>query len=327
MQNARFFALCILLAILLPYTYGGCSGVASNNENDTGLSYTGINQPAEIGDSNAPELLGAVLGAGLIRDRNPGLGAGQALIAQRNGNFRSYRIPLVLIESAKSIPFEALMSSDLVPTETQSEPVEGSCGGNISYTITMVDVWTGMFEGRLTFSEYCEYGITLNGTVNFNGLYSLKLSELREVNFSFDNLVAIVFQVGRLQFDGEISIDLTTFPLAVTLNVFARDYISGKVYYVDYLMAVNEYAGFVEIEISGEFYFPDHGYVRINTPEPFLLHDEDVWPTSGVIIITGASDSSARLTVIDRFTCIIEVDFDGDGNYDWTSGVISWEDL
>jgi hypothetical protein len=136
-----------------------------------------------------------------------------------------------------------------------------------------------------------------------------------------------MLHTGRLQFDGEIAIDQTATSRSITLAVHTRDHFSGKVYYVDYSMAVYEYAGYIEVEISGEFYYPDYGYVNVETQQPLIVHDEDIWPTSGILIITGASGASAKLTVFDHSSCLIELDFDEDGIYDWESGIIDWEDL
>ena len=57
------------------------------------------------------------------------------------------------------------------------------------------------------------------------------------------------------------------------------------------------------------------------------MHDGDEWPESGTITVTGANISKAKLTTIDHLTCTVEVDRDGDGTYEWNSGVLNWEDL
>jgi hypothetical protein len=58
-----------------------------------------------------------------------------------------------------------------------------------------------------------------------------------------------------------------------------------------------------------------------------VLHDGDEWPESGTLIVTGVNDSKAKLTAMDHVTSTVEVDRDGDGAYEWDSGVMNWEDL
>ena len=74
-------------------------------------------------------------------------------------------------------------------------------------------------------------------------------------------------------------------------------------------------------------YHPGFGYVTLATPEPLVLHDGDEWTESGTITVTGANNSKAKLITIDHLTCTVEVDRDGDGTYEWDSGVLNWEDL
>ena len=328
MQNLRLYILCILLVFSLPYTYGGCSGGRGDDGGiNTGLTYTDSTSPAEINESNVQNIFRGALGAGIITDDTVGLSVDQVSEAQRNLNFRSVRIPLIINDLFNLIDFSYPVSGKTPLTYTKSDILDGRCGGTMSYIITMDDILTGVFEGSITFSNYCENGITINGIVDLSGVFDEKTSGLQEVDFLFDNLTAGLLQIGRLRFDGEIGIYQTDPSRLITFTVYARDQLSRKVYYVDYTMAVYKYAGFVEVEISGEFYHPDYGYVTIDIQEPLVVHDGDIWPTSGILIITGASNTSAKLTVIDHTSCIIEVDFDGDGDYDWDSGIIGWEDL
>ena len=95
----------------------------------------------------------------------------------------------------------------------------------------------------------------------------------------------------------------------------------------NYSITIDEFAGYVEVEIVGTFYHPDFGYVTLATPEPLVLHDGDEWPESGTLTVTGANDSKAKLTAIDHLTCTVEVDHNGDGTYEWDSDIMNWEDL
>ena len=210
-------------------------------------------------------------------------------------------------------------------SQTESDIIEGSCGGTMSYSVSVDDA-QGTFNGSFTFSDYCNGGTIINGAARFNGQMDVDSGSFIEATFSFDNLSG-----GELILDGEIRIDFAATPNVFTFNAYGKDPISGVVFWIkDYSITIDEFAGYVEIEMAGTFYHPNFGYVTLTTPElePLVLHDGDEWPESGALIITGANNSKAKLTAIDHLTCTVEVDGDGNGIYDeWDSGVMNWEDL
>jgi len=92
-------------------------------------------------------------------------------------------------------------------------------------------------------------------------------------------------------------------------------------------MNITEFAGYIEIEIFGRFYHPDHGFVNLTTTEPFIVHNEDDWPTSGLLVIQGDKNTKAELSARDQLTCFLAVDTDGDGAIDWESGILNWKEM
>ena len=192
----------------------------------------------------------------------------------------------------------------------------------MSYSISVDDV-AGNFAGSFTFSNYCEDETIMNGSARFSGEMDVVTGEFIEANFSFDNLSG-----GELTLDGEIHVDFSASPNVITFNAYTQDPSSGLVCWVrNYIITIDEYAGFVEVEMAGTFYYPQYGYVTLSTADPFILHDGDEWPTSGELLVTGAGNSKARITAIDNLTCLVEADIDGDDVYEWDSGVMNWEDL
>lgn len=91
-------------------------------------------------------------------------------------------------------------------------------------------------------------------------------------------------------------------------------------------MTVTDSVTYVEVEVSGEYYDPDYGYVVISTDTTLVINEGADWPSSGVLIITGENDAKARLTAsVDTYT--IDVDADGNGSYETSLGPFNWSDL
>jgi hypothetical protein len=323
MKNYRFFALFLLLAFTLPYTYGGCSGGGGGGSNDSGLTYTGETTAAEIDNDNAEEIAGGALGAGLVSDGMLGINAADASDAQRTGSARSVNVPLTLGNSLKAIYIPPPGPFSTQATYTDEETINGDCGGTMSYDI-FIDDLAGTFEGNFTFSDYCSDGTTLDGSASFSGTMNVESSEFIEATFTFDNLSG-----DDLTLDGTIFIDFTGTPDVLTFNGYTQDPVTEKVCRIkNYVITIDDSnAGYVETEMSGTFYFPDYGYVTLSTPETLMIFDGDEWPYSGILVVEGKDNTKAKITAINELTCTVEADVDGDDDYEWDSGVMDWEDL
>jgi hypothetical protein len=166
----------------------------------------------------------------------------------------------------------------------------------------------------------------MNGLATFSGEFDDVNGEFVRVTFNFINLTG-----GEFNLHGSISIDNSDPSREVmTFNATGQDPISGKIFKIEnYIITIYDYGTYVEIEMSGNFYDPDHGYVTLSTdPVQILVIDNGYeWPSSGILILTGAGDSKVRLTALNNTTCRIEVDADdGDNLYEdlWE---VDWVDL
>jgi hypothetical protein len=125
-----------------------------------------------------------------------------------------------------------------------------------------------------------------------------------------------------------MDIDFSASPNVITFNAYGQDPSSGKIFWIkDYSIFIDEYTGYIQIEMTGRFYHPDHGYVALSTTEPFVLHDGDEWPTSGTLIVEGANSAKAKISAIDNENCAIEADIDGDDSYEWVSETLIWDEI
>jgi len=113
---------------------------------------------------------------------------------------------------------------------------------------------------------------------------------------------------------------------------------TGRVCKVEnYQLDITDGGGYEQIQVSGRFYDPDYGYVVLQTISPFIVYYNDEYPSSGQLVLTGATvpgsgPASIMLTAIDADNCQVEADIDGDGDYegapsDYDSGVIPWTEL
>ena len=116
------------------------------------------------------------------------------------------------------------------------------------------------------------------------------------------------------------------------MDMYLQDGNSNDVYWINnYNIEAIEYPSYVSMTISGIFYDPHYGYVTLSTPENLIVYDYDRVPTSGILLVEGDNGVSgfptkARLTCYSSSLFNVEADTDGDGIYDWSSGVLSWDD-
>ncbi len=332
MKSRKFLIFIIILAFSLPYTYGGCVVVFSSGDTnrkkdddnrDPPIGFIGITSQAIISSSNSEDLSGGAFAGGLTSAEVASARLNQGLIEAQIGAFRPLRFPSVLGNSLRKIELSpALIIFSRTRIITESGNIDGSCGGNFSYTLNLNKL-SEKFNGNITFENFCDDEIIISGKTEVDGAFEISSGDFITAIFSFGDLTD-----GSLTLDGEISLDFSDSPIIATFTATGKDTGSGKVYWIkDYSMNVTELIGLVEIEIFGIFYHPDYGFVNLTTTDPFVVHDGDDWPTSGQLVIEGGKNSKAELTAINHLSCGIETDTDGDGILDWDSGILNWTDL
>ena len=333
MNRTKFIILFIILVLSIPYTYGGCVLVFTSGDidrqkdpdnNDTSPDFDGRTSQAVIDSTNATDLAGGAFAGGVPRIETASAGFNPVSVTTRTGAFRPLRLPLVLQDSLQKVeiaPKAKVFAFFMPAVETRRGTLQGGCGGKLSYSIDFITE-SGMFNGSFSFENYCDQGITISGETNVDGIYGIDSKEFTTAHFSFADLTD-----GQITLDGEISIDFLHPPLTATLSAHSKDIESGQVYWIkDYSMNITEFAGYIEIEIFGTFYHPDYGFVNLTTTEPFIVHHEDDWPTSGLFVIQGEKNTQAELSALDQLTYSVTVDTDGDGVFDWDSGILNWTD-
>lgn len=332
MNHSKFIIFFIILLLSLPYTYGGCvlvfkSGDTDKEKNpdgrDTSPDFDGRTTQAVIDSTNATDLSGGAFAGGIKGIEAASAGFTQDSIATQIGAFRPLKLPLILQDSLQKVGTGPKVVAFFKPAvETKSGTLRGGCGGRLSYLLDFIDE-SGSFNGSFSFENYCDQGITISGETDIDGTYGIDSRDFTTAHFSFADLTD-----GQITLDGEISIDFLHPPITATLSAHSKDIESGQVYRIkDYSMNITEFAGHVEIEIFGTFYHPDYGFVNLTTTDPFLVHHEDDWPTSGLFVIQGGQNTRAELSALDQLTCSVVADTDGDGVFDWDSGILNWTEM
>ena len=321
--------LFIILMLSLPYTYGGCVLVFSSgdvkSENDpeddeSPTVFTGSIWPAVIDSTNAEDLSAGAFAGGMTHLEAESAGFNKGLRVRQIGTFWPLRLPMVLKDSLQKAEISGPAVAFYKPAvETRSGRVPGGCEGSMSYSIDIINE-SRLFNGSFTFENYCDHGITISGETDFDGTYGIDSGDIRTAHFSFTDLAD-----GDITLEGDMSLDFLQPPTTVTFSAYSKEIESGQVYWIkDYAMNIAEFPGYIEIEIFGTFYHPDHGYVNLITTEPFIVHHEDDWPTSGLLGIEGQKNTQAELTALNHLTYSVAADTDGNGVFDWESRILNW---
>jgi len=191
---------------------------------------------------------------------------------------------------------EKASAGSAAAVQNMSETFLGSCGGKMTFSISYDDQ-NGKFDGKTSFEDYCEDGVTANGNMDFSGLMDIQSGEFLSFTMTMDNLgvkaCGDVFTT-----DGTLKLVIeSSYASTVTLDAYITEGSTGKVYWVNGMtMKIEEGYYISSISIQGRFYHPDHGYVDVRTERDLQVYYYDFWPSDGVLVAEGVDGSVARLT-------------------------------
>ncbi len=314
----------VLFAIIFAFMGFNCGGGGGGGNGGGGITYTGITTQAAIESVNAEDLsTGAYKGGAM----GTALSLGAVLQPVID---RPYYLDVAMIleEAISQIDINAPLG--IVPAGaivTDSGTIPGQCGGSALYAIEADNV-TGNFSGTLNFSGYCSQGVMVTGGANISGQYDLQNDRFIQFALSSDSM-SVTFGSDSITARMSISFNYQTSPATVTMSIHVKDSKDGKVYWVDYSISLWKTSNYVDVYASGRYYHPGYGYVLVSTPTNFRIYSGNNWPSQGVLILDGKTgiaggSTKARLTVISSTTYQVEADTNGDGVYDWNSGILSW---
>lgn len=335
MLHTRFGLLAVVFCLLLVACGGGGGGSAGGGSGG-GSPYTGIQAPAEISTQNAVDIVSAAMSGGAIGT------SGIVPLSAGTQNIEHTNSPIPLATKIFN-PVRTVISSlpglrSATPKYSSPRPLFSESGsfpdpygiGYLSYNITIDDV-TFNFSGSFIYSNYhFSPDSYINGTITISG-YSDPYFGLQSYTISSSGMTYVLegqpLSILSFTYSESVTFDQTGLPIAydTTMTYYMRDDSTSKVCWVDgYTIHQEQIDMYTDsISISGRFYHPDYGYVDILTVQPLIFNYFDWYPSSGLMIFTGANNKSARLTVLDSTNVLLEVDSDGNGTYEF-SQVLPW---
>ena len=316
---ASLFVLILLISFLATFGCGGGGGGGGGG----GVEYTGVTTQATVNDTNADALAtGAYDGGTAGSSMTPIFGA----VNQGGVNDLSRYVSLTrtlkdAISQVDVYAPEGIVEAGAIVQE--SGPLDGDCGGSGSYVISFNDQ-TGDFTGTFSFSALCSGGVTMSGSATFSGTFDEGAGEFVEFTITTSGFTA-VSGADSFTLSGSITFNFQASPAIVSADLKLRDNVTEEVCWAhNYMMTVVEGSGYEDITFTGTFYHPDHGYVVVSTQIDIRIGDFDTYPSQGVLVVTGAGGSKARLTAGPIGQYQVEVDADGDDTYEDDFGLLDW---
>ena len=333
MKKQRFF---ILFSAALVLSFGvamvSCGGGGGSSSS---LFYTGETSQAIISDTNAVEMLTDAYMGGDMGSFPVPLGAvrgGEGLGSKGSTVFNA---AMIMKEAVSRIDRDSLVNNPAVGI-TQSQTINGSCGGSASFSISF-DENTGAFSGNFTFNSFDECTEVISGGISISGVFEIvqgpqgpEPGELLALTMSFSALAVSGSETATIA--GEITITMSVSSETIIMDVILHDGAADKTFWVNnYSITVAQGADFTDVTVSGTFYDPDEGFVTLSTPVALHILDVDEWPSGGTLELAGLNGTKARLIVIDSTEFYVLVELGDDALFDdWDSrdfGQLFWADL
>lgn len=324
MKTPRRLRSIVSALIALPFIYGGCVVVISSGDHKDkdkdDQNQTLVLAPAAISAENAVELAAGAIVGGPASETPPGPAAEPQFNQNRENAFRTMRLPLALAGALGQIGTDpAAVSFNRSDVFVETGTAAGSCGGQLDYTLDY-DRVSESLKGRLEFKDYCVDGVVVSNVAGLDGLFDSSTGDIVSARFTLED-----FSVDGLSYDGHLEIDLYDGALEGYLSIETGGSARGETFALSsYFVDVIRHPGFDEVWMSGTYSHPEFGAVELTTTEPFIIHSEDRWPSSGAAVVAGQGETSAALSVVDHTRFKVAADTAG-GGFSRYLGMHAWE--
>ncbi len=331
----RYFGLTVIVAFGVISTLGTGGGGGGGGDGDDGVEpviYTGLTTQAQITATNA-KTLGEVAFLGATVGTSFSVASVQSAPQDETRSASVVNIVRALHSVVNKIDVSSALGSSIGRwLETLSDP--GNCGGSLSGSLD-VDEVEETFTGSLVFDDYCETptadpadGFTIDGVVGFDGTCdpatfnaTTQTCDIIDFTMRLTNVNGRGYGESQTM-SGDLTSAITVTGYETTVNLRLRDDGTDVTFkFESYVITVTENSptfGTDTIEVSGDAYHPDHGYVVLSTITPVQLPSGSMGPPeSGDLLLTGADGTVGPTTATFTFTGFntytVTIDTDGDG--------------
>ena len=302
MAAKHLIAVYLCAGLLSACGGGGDGGGNTIAANDGSAQYTGNRNAASINSGNAATLATKALDGS--DDAESGASTATRTAARGTGAFAIARTA-ILKQMRNNAAREVIID-------------EGGCGGSVTENVEGSD---RSFYGSAVFNNYCEgvpgQTVTISGTIQFSGTAD-EFGDLLTFSLSFVNFTVVEEPAETTVMSGTVAFTMNGPEEDMTISAAVTDSSGATYWLVNYRIDDNGSGG---VSISGQFYHPDHGHVTVTTITPFTGSGE--WPSSGVLVISGAGGSKAQLTA-STSGYQVDIDANGDGFYETIGTVQPW---
>ena len=251
------------------------------------------------------------------------------MLGQDSGLPRAVNVIRSVLSMFEQVNVQAMTEANPVAkaTVSVSDTLSGSCGGSAKLTLS-ADDQTGVFSGRISYSNFCEMEVVIGGDMTVSGVIDLFWGSIESITLNFA-AVRTQVQGASVTITGSIALSIPGSSAESLLNMVMRNDTTGFVYQLENMQVdVTSGAGYVDMTMEGRIYEPIQGYLDVTTVSAFRVYDGNNWPSSGELIGVGAVGGLSGNTQV-RFraftsTYLVEADTTGDGSFDF-SQTYDWE--
>lgn len=337
----RHVASLLLIFFLIAGCGGGGGGGADGGDGTGGgtagrITYTGETTQSRLTANNANRLFALIWDGGSSSQLNstgPKAVASTPSVHATNAGFATVAASLV-----KQVSSTASRFSGAHRRVNSSIPVNETTTGTVSGTFSMtgsIDDGTGKGSLVLTYINFNDgSGYIYDGSLTMQVAgYDLSADVITDATLTC-TVLTTKSAAADLSISGAIrfQLNLQTATEVTTINVDGRDNVANKSFRFENFVLTDLYDNqgtptTLSERYSGRLYLETMGYVEVTTTSPCLYSDLQAHPSSGgPVVLTGAGNSSARVTPLSTSYVQIEVDADGDRTFE-SKKAHAWNNL
>ena len=310
---------------------GGGGGDAPAKPADTRVAITSANQS---------QVVRAGVNAGLSVSMAQGSTSG---VSPSGVQDRSHALAAVMQRAvtAARASRKGIASASAHPATTASDSEPCDFGGTLTVTLDDRDNDLKLSNGDVVSASFAQCKDSASSTID--GAISITLTGTpTDTQFaataSFQNVavtddgttstIAGNVTVAENDTDTDTQTTLSVGSGGLTASTVSADYDDAVSFASGFVIRMDESSsGSVSVSLSGTITAQSlGGSITISTPQPLVETANDDRPSAGQVIVTGASGSSVRATVLDNSQVKLELDANGDGTYEGSS-IVTWAAL